>query len=276
MSETTLRRLTAEQFEQYQRDGFCGPIPVLTPAEVADLRADLEAFEATQGHPLDFPERSKPYLLFRWADAIVHHPAVLDAVQDVIGPDILCYHVTTWIKEANSDARVFWHQDDAYFHLDPPEHVTAWVALSDAGEREGCMRMIPGSHRNGLWAHSDKPVPESLVRRGQNIGDHLADDAGTLVPVRAGEMSFHHTHTVHSSGPNRGPDRRIGLGISYIPAHVRPLTEPRSSALLVRGQDRYRHFHPEERLRVPLSAEARAAHERAYDVYMKATRIDRI
>ena len=268
-------RLTESQITQYRTDGFCGPVPVLTPAEVADLRADLEAFEATQGHPLDFPERSKPYLLFRWADAIVHHPAVLDAVQDVIGPDILCYHTTVWIKEANSDARVFWHQDDAYFHLDPPEQVTAWVALSEAGVREGCMRMIPGSHRKGLWAHSDKPVAESLVRRGQNIGDDLSDDAGVLVPLRAGEMSFHNTHTVHSSGPNRGPDRRIGLGVSYIPAHVRPLTEPRSSALLVRGQDRHGHYHPETRLRTPLSAEARSAHEAAYELYMRATRIER-
>lgn len=268
-------RLTQAQADQYHRDGFCGPIPVLTPEEVREFRADLEAFELTQGHPLDFPERSKPYLLFHWADAIVHHPAVLDAVQDVIGPDILVYHTTVWIKEARSDARVFWHQDDAYFHLDPAEQVTAWVALSEASEREGCMRMIPGSHRNGLWSHSDKPAAESLVRRGQNIGDHLTDSDGVLVPVPAGAMSLHNTHTVHASGPNRGDDRRIGLGISYIPAHVRPLTEPRSSALLVRGQDRFGHYHPETRLGAPLRPEARAAHARSYNLYMAATRIAR-
>jgi hypothetical protein len=80
---------------------------------------------------------------------------------------------------------------------------------------------------------------------------------------------------VHASGPNRGDDRRIGLGISYIPAHVRPLTEPRSSALLVRGQDRFGHYHPETRLGAPLSPEARAAHVRSYDLYMAATRIAR-
>ncbi len=53
-------RLTQAQADQYHRDGFCGPIPVLTPEEVREFRADLEAFELTQGHPLDFPERSKP------------------------------------------------------------------------------------------------------------------------------------------------------------------------------------------------------------------------
>lgn len=268
-------RLTQAETLQYHRDGFLGPVPVLTGGEVRHFRAELETFEQAQGKPLDFPERSKPYLLFGWADAIVHHPAVLDAVQDVIGPDILVYHTTVWIKEAHSDALVLWHQDDAYFHLDPAEQVTAWVALSEATAREGCMRMVPGSQRNGLWRHSDKPIAESLVRRGQTVGDHLSDADGVLVPLHAGEMSLHNTHTVHASGPNRGDDRRIGIGISYIPAHVRPLTEPRSSALLVRGRDRFSHYHPETRLKVPLSAEARAAHQHAYGLYMAAARIER-
>lgn len=275
MSETRTRRLTEAQIAQYRRDGFLAPIPVLTQAEVTDFRADLEAFEATQGHPLDFPERAKPHLLFRWADALVNHPAILDAVEDVIGPDILVYHVTVWIKEPAGTARVFWHQDDAYFRLDPPEHVTAWVALSEAGAREGCLRMVPGSHRNGLLRHSDRPGPESLVRAGKNIGEGVSDDAGELVPLHAGEMSLHNTHTLHSSGPNQGPDRRIGLGISYIPTHVRPLNQPIGTALLVRGQDRFGHFHAENRLRVPLSADARAEHTRCYDLYMKASYLER-
>jgi hypothetical protein len=268
-------RLSQAQVDQYHRDGFCGPVPVLSAAEAQALRAELEDYERADGKELAFPEKSKPYLLFNWADTLVHHPAVLDAVQDVIGPDILVYHTTVWIKEAHSDALVLWHQDDAYFHLDPPEQVTAWVALSDASELAGCMRMIPGSHKAGLWNHSDNPIRESLVRRGQTIGDHLTDQDSVPVPLKAGEMSLHNTHTVHASGPNRSDDRRIGLGISYIPAHVRPLTEPRSSALLVRGEDRYRHYHPETRLRQPLGPAARAAHARSYELYMAAARIER-
>lgn len=211
------RALSQTQIDRYRDVGFLGGIPVLTPAEVATLRAELEAYEKTQGKPLDFPERAEPYLLFNWANTLVHHPRVLDAVEDAIGPDILVYHTTVWIKEPNTDARVFWHQDDAYFHLDPPEQVAAWVALSEAGEREGCMRMLPASHRDGLWAHSDKPVPESLARRGQNIGDDLPDDAGQLVPLRAGEMSFHNTHTVHSSGPTAAPTGGSVLGSAISP-----------------------------------------------------------
>jgi non-haem Fe2+, alpha-ketoglutarate-dependent halogenase len=141
--------LSQAQLEQYRRDGFAFPVPVLGAEEVRDLRVDLEYWEAQQGHPLDYPEKSKSYLLYRWADILVHHPKVLDAVEDVIGPDILVYHSTTWIKEAHTPAYVRWHQDGAYFFLDPLEHVTAWLALSEASERAGCMR----SYR----AHTDCP-----------------------------------------------------------------------------------------------------------------------
>lgn len=195
-------RLTDTQVEQYRRDGFCGPVPVMTTAEAQALRAELEEYEQADGKKLAFPDKSKPYLVFNWADTLVHHPAALDAVQDVIGPDILVYHTTVWIKEPHTDARVLWHQDDAYFNLDPAEQVTAWVALSDASELAGCMRMIPGSHRGGrLIDHNDRPVAESLVRRGQTIGEHLTDSDGTPVPLKAGQMSLHNTHTVHASGP---------------------------------------------------------------------------
>ena len=158
--------LSPGQAEQYRRDGFACPVPVLDAGEVRELRADLEYWEKQQGRPLDYPEKSKSYLLYRWADTLVHHPKVLDAVEDVIGPDILVYHSTMWIKEAHTPAYVRWHQDGAYFFLDPLEHVTAWVALSEASERAGCMRVIPGSHRLPLIEHDDKPGPHNMINRG--------------------------------------------------------------------------------------------------------------
>lgn len=266
-------RLSSAQVEQYARDGFTGPVPVLTSDEVRSFRGELEAYERAAGKAIGFPEKSKPYLLFGWADAIVHHPKVLDAVEDLIGPDILVYHTTLWTKEAQAAVFTLWHQDDAYFFLDPPQQVTAWVALSDASELAGCMRMIAGSHREGLVEHTEKPGGGNIIRRGRAIHDRFTDSDGTLVPLRPGEMSLHNTYTIHSSGANNSDDRRIGLGISYVPAHVRPKGGPRSSALLVRGTDRYGHFHAETRLETPLSAEARAAHKRAYDFYMKSAQI---
>ena len=241
------RILSPAQVEQYRTDGFAFPVPVLSADEVRDLRADLEAWERRQGHPLDFPEKSKSYLLYEWADTLVHHPKVLDAVEDVIGPNILVYHSTMWIKEAHTPAYVRWHQDGAYFFLDPLEHVTAWVALSEASEKAGCIRVIPGTHRLPMVEHDDKPDAHNMIKRGQGISGQYDDEKGVAMPLRAGELSLHHTALVHCSPGNDNDDRRMGLGISFIPTHVRPLGPVKPSALLVRGEDRYGHFDDERR-----------------------------
>jgi len=233
---------------------------VLSPEEVRRARAGLEAWEAQSGRPLAYPEKSAAYLLFDWADALAFHPAVLDAVEDLIGPDILVYHSTIFVKEANAPAFVHWHQDGAYFFLEPPEQVTAWIALSEASVRAGCMRIIPGSHRGDWLEHRDDPSPDNMIPRGQGVlGRHGPED-GVLMPLAAGQMSLHHTKALHASGPNANDDRRIGVNISFIPAHVRPLGAPRPGALLARGTDRHGHFAPEQRLQGHLSAQARAAH----------------
>ena len=121
------KRLTRAQISSYHDHGWASPVDVLTAAEVARIRAGLEAWERQSGKPLGYPEKSAAYLLFDWADALAFNPAILDAVEDLIGPDILAYHSTIFIKEANTPAFVHWHQDGAYFFLDPAEQVTAWI-----------------------------------------------------------------------------------------------------------------------------------------------------
>ncbi len=255
--------LTDAQVRRYQTDGFCFPVPVLDAAETQALRADLEAWEASRGHAIDWPEKSKSYLLFDWADRLVHHPKILDAVEDIIGPDILVYHSTLFVKEARQPAYVRWHQDSPYFYLEPQLHITAWVARSEASAAAGCMRAIAGSHRGPLYTHDDKPEPMNLIKRGQGISGHFGDSDGVLLPVAAGQMSLHHTDLVHASGRNDSDDRRIGYAISYIPTCVRPLGSPQPSALLVRGQDREQHFLAERRLRQAWSGQARGDHAEA-------------
>ncbi len=254
--------LSDAQVRHYEEQGYCEAVDVLSKEEVRRYRSDLEAWEASVGHALGWPEKSKSYLLFDWADQIVHHPKVLDAVEDLIGPDILAYHSTTWIKEAGSEAYTLWHQDGPYFFLDKPLHVTAWVALSDATVESGCVHVLPGSHKLGPMQHVDLPGPNNMIKRGQGIPgyDH---ETGVPMPVLAGQMSLHHTNLLHTSRGNHGKDRRIGLGISYIPTVVKPTGTVQPSALLVRGVDRYRHFLPEQRLRRALSEEAVAAHAEA-------------
>jgi ectoine hydroxylase-related dioxygenase (phytanoyl-CoA dioxygenase family) len=254
--------LTDAQVSHYDAQGYVEAIPILTPAEIRDYRAELEAYERSVGHPLGWPEKSKSYLLFDWADRIVHHPKVLDAVEDLIGPDILAYHSTSWIKEANSPSYTLWHQDGPYFFLDQPLHVTAWVALSDATVEAGCVHVLPGSHRLGPLRHEDAPAEHNMIKRGQGVPGY-DNEPGVPLPVPAGHMSLHHTHLLHTSRGNRSADRRIGLGISYIPTNVRPTGSSVPSALLVRGTDRFNHFLPERRLEHAMSDAAFAAHAEA-------------
>ncbi len=258
--------LSQAQVQAYERDGFVFPVDVLEAHEVQACRSELQAWEAERGAPIDFPEKSKSYLLFGWADRLVHHPRILDAVEDIIGPDILVYHSTLFVKEARTPAFVRWHQDSTYFYLQPHLHITAWVALSDASVAAGCMQALPGSHRWGAFEHDDKPEPMNMIRRGQGISGRFDDAQGLHMPVAAGQMSLHHTDLVHASAGNNTDDRRLGFAISYIPARVKPVGAVRPSALRVRGRS-HGHFVEEERLQVPCSEQARASHSRALALF---------
>src|SRR5438093_4507965 len=154
-----------------------------------------------------------------------------------------------------------WHQDATYFGLEPPLQVTAWVALTDASIEAGCMEVIPGSHKLGQLRHAEhSEATHNLLSRGQTITAELDTSRTEFMPVRAGQFSLHHTHLVHNSRPNLSADRRIGLGLSYIPTNVRCTSRTRLTAMLVRGTDRYGHFDDEPRPRVDVGAAERTVH----------------
>jgi non-haem Fe2+, alpha-ketoglutarate-dependent halogenase len=115
--------------------------------------------------------------------------------------------------------------------------------------------------------HDDRPDAHNMIKRGQGISRRFDRETGISMRLRAGELSLHHTALVHCSPGNDNDDRRIGLGISFIPAHVRPLGPVRPSALLVRGRDHYGHFLSETRLGTPMSPKARAAHAEAVRLF---------
>ncbi len=203
--------LSNDQIEQYRSEGWLSPIDVFTPAQAADARVELESFEAEHGPFADRAERSRAYLPFTWVDDIMRHPALVDVVEDLIGPDILCWNAIFWIKEAGAESFVGWHQDVTYWGMDNRELVSVWVALSEADEQAGCMRVLPGSHRQTL-SHDETYDPDNLLTRGQHINDiDLADTVA--MPLRPGQASFHNVATAHGSGPNQSGDRRIGLSL---------------------------------------------------------------
>lgn len=263
------KMLSSEAVQQYQRDGFYFPAPVLSRDEAAHFRRCLEQHEAKTGKPLQGNWRHKTHLLFTWADELVHYPKILDAVEDVIGPDIVCWTTNFFIKEANNPGFVSWHQDSTYWGLDPDDVITAWVAFTDATPENGYMQFIPGSHKVEQLPHVDTFHKDNLLSRGQEIAVDVDESKAVGIPLRAGEMSLHHIKLVHGSDPNRSNDRRIGLAIRYIPTHVRQ-TKVRDSAMLVRGIDKYHHFDYEPRPRADLDEAALAAHADAVARQVKA------
>jgi ectoine hydroxylase-related dioxygenase (phytanoyl-CoA dioxygenase family) len=263
------KQLGAEALGQYSHDGYYFPVPVLGTEEAADYRRRLERHEATTGKPLQGNWRHKTHLLFTWADELAHLPKILDAVEDVIGPDILCWTTNFFIKEANSPGFVSWHQDSTYWGLDSDDVITAWVAFTDATAENGYMQFIPGSHKIEQLPHVDTFHKDNLLSRGQEIAVDVDESRAIGIPLRAGEMSLHHIKLVHGSEPNRSHDRRIGLAIRYIPTYVRQ-TKVRDSAMLVRGTDKYHHFDCEPRPRADLDEAALAAHADAVARQVKA------
>ena len=270
-------RLSAAQVAQYQRDGFLFPIDCLTPEEVRHYRARLEDFEREQGDTFGrLPDlvRSKSHLLFTWMDELVRHPKVLDAVESMIGPNILIYHLTSWLKEPNDPSHVSWHQDGTYFGLEPAEQITAWIALTDSTPEMGCIKLLPGSHVIGQRPHKDTFTPGNLLSRGQTI-EHQLDYTNYVHDAAEGraDLAAPHPHRAlvraepHGPAPHR---HRRQLHPAALPPGQRSV---RVTAALVRGRDDYGHFDPEPRPTGDFDAGSRAAHAAAVERFFESNKL---
>ena len=263
------KQLSSDALDAYRRDGYYFPVPALRASEVARYRGCLEKHEAETGAPLQGNWRHKAHLLFTWVDELVHHPKIVDAAEDVLGPNLLCWTTNFFIKEANSPGFVSWHQDAFYWGLSKDDVMTAWVALSPANLESGCMKFLPGSQTQDHLQHVDTFHKDNLLSRGQEIAVKVEGEKTVDCILKPGEMSLHHVKVVHGSEPNRSNDRRIGLAIRYIPTDIKQL-KVRDSATLVRGTDRHKNFDHEPRPRRDLSDEALAAHADAIGRQVKA------
>jgi non-heme Fe2+,alpha-ketoglutarate-dependent halogenase len=263
------KKLTPDQIAQYERDGYICPVDAFSPERAAAWHEQLQAFERAEGQKMTRGHNFKPHLLFPWVDEIVHAPEVLDAVEDLIGPNIRLFHLSVWPKDPGTGTYVSWHQDATYFALDPICHVTAWVALTDAPVEAGCMEVVPGSHKLGQLRHADMQDTDNLLSRGQTLSADVDRSRTDYMAVKAGQFSLHHTHLVHNSRPNRSQNRRVGLGISYIPTHARCTMPTRVTAMLVRGRDTYNNFDDERRPLVEAGPEERAFHAEAVATFRR-------
>jgi ectoine hydroxylase-related dioxygenase (phytanoyl-CoA dioxygenase family) len=257
--------LTQDQVAAYGRDGILFPIPVMSEAEAAACVARIEALEAHWGGRIPKRRNQKLHMLAPWLNDIVRSPAVLDAVESLIGPDIICWNGGFFTKGAGDGSFISWHQDSTYWGLSHPNVVTAWIAFTPSTPQSGCMQVIPGTHTADQVAHRDTFAPGNLLSRGQEIAVEVDKSQAVDVVLRPGEMSLHHVRIFHGSEANNAPHRRIGYAIRYIPTYVRQVSGPRTTAFLVRGTDRYRHFDDEPVPQADFAPEAVAAYEQALD-----------
>ncbi|MEO8523901.1 MAG: phytanoyl-CoA dioxygenase family protein [Caldimonas sp.] len=236
--------LTPEQVDHFQDRGYVFPFRAFDAAQAESYRERIEAYERAVGHDANRTLKIKGYLAFPWLMEIATHPHVLDAVEDLIGPDILLFGASVFAKDARDPRYVSWHQDSAYFGLTPHSEITAWVALSDASTEMGCLRIAPGTHRGPALRHVETHAKDNMLAKGQALTG--IDEASAIeMPLAAGQFSLHHEHTAHSSLPNRSGRRRIGFAFFFIPTHVR-MAEGRGRATLVRGVDRHGHWDPDD------------------------------
>jgi ectoine hydroxylase-related dioxygenase (phytanoyl-CoA dioxygenase family) len=254
--------LSDKQVAAYHRDGYASPVRAMDAATAAAYRRRFEAYEAANGGWYELSKGAKLYLLQTWVTELVLNQNILDAVEDLLGPDLFCWGTSLFVKDSHNPGFVSWHQDATYWGLDKPDVVTAWVALSPATEVSGCMKVIPGSHQWNQIAHRDTLAKENLLTRGQEIAVDVNEDEAVLMPLQPGEVSLHHVLAAHASEPNRSDDRRIGVAIRYVAPHVRQINGDRDAALLVRGEDRYGHFMHEKAPKADMDAEAVAEHKR--------------
>jgi len=204
------KHLSAEAVAQYERDGFYFPIQAISAAEARSIRADVEVAErhlAAQGERL----RNRPHLLVTALDRVIRNETVLDAVEDLLGPNLLCWTSLFFTKDAHDPAFVSMHQDSTYWGLSSVEVVTAWIALSPSTVESGAMQFAPGTHKLDQIAHRETYGEHNMLTRGQ-IVEHEVDEAVDVV-LQPGEASLHHVRLIHGSGPNRSDDRRIGFAI---------------------------------------------------------------
>jgi non-haem Fe2+, alpha-ketoglutarate-dependent halogenase len=259
MPKSVPKSLTAEQIAQYREKGYLAPLRVMAEDEALALRSALETVEAGMGGPLRGDLRHKTHLLLPFLADLVRHPRILDAVEDLLGPDLLCWTSNFFIKEAADPAFVSWHQDSTYWGLSAPEVATAWVALTPSHAANGAMAVIPRSHRFDQLPHRDTFHRHNLLTRGQEVMVEVDETEAVPLFLRPGEMSLHHVRLVHGSPPNPSFDRRIGFAIRYIPTHLRQLAGD-DSATLVRGADHFHHFEHEPRPRIDMDPALLALH----------------
>jgi len=216
-----MSKLSSNQLQEYNDNGYVAPIDVLSKDEAFEIRKEIENIENKWPDELKGFGRNYVHMISPALDKVCHNSKILDSVESIIGKNILICGTTLFIKNPHEKGFVSFHQDATYIGLEPHNWVTAWLAITDANEENGCMKMWSGSHKDNIKHHEQKYHEDNLLTRGQTI-ENVPIDKTTPLILKAGQMSLHHPTIVHGSGLNKSNDRRIGFVIqSYIGSDVK-------------------------------------------------------
>jgi non-heme Fe2+,alpha-ketoglutarate-dependent halogenase len=225
--------LSPEQIRRYERDGIAYPIRIMSASEAQRFRAGFEELETHLSRELKYVAMT--HLYFRWAFDLSTYPNILNAVEQILGPDVLVQGTLILCKQANDSSFVAWHQDLNYTIQNSSPTISAWVALSNSTRRSGCMRVIPGSHKEDILPHSDSAIENNMVPFSVEVDRSRAID----IELRAGEMSLHDAGIVHGSSPNQSDDKRIGFIIRFVTPQYKQTVNP---VVRARGKKACQHL----------------------------------
>ena len=234
-----VRRLTEAEKAQYKTDGYVKNLPVFSEDGVAELQALYRDMAKRMPDDLDVNKVNN----WHKASARVFHvcrtPAILDYVEDVIGPDIMQWGCQLFVKHPGDGSVVPWHQDAQYWPLNPHRTVTVWLAVFDTDEKNGAMRLVSGSHHEGNFRHETNNA-ENLVL-DQEVPEPLIDyERVVSMDMKAGEMSLHDDGLLHGSLPNASDRMRVGFTMRFCPPDVKCDLDvwPNFETYVARGKDR--------------------------------------
>jgi non-haem Fe2+, alpha-ketoglutarate-dependent halogenase len=199
---------------RFEREGVVYPIPVLSPEKISFYLNHFSEVENLLGRPIK--RMGNPALHFAWASRLAKEAPVLEAVEEILGSDLLISGTLIFCKYPYDPGFVAWHQDTFYSKLDLTPSVSAWIALLDSTSENGCLRVVPGSHLLGTLLHQETRAPDNLLRRGEEIQVDVNEAEAVELVLKAGEMSLHHHAIIHGSRSNRSNTKRLGFIVRFV------------------------------------------------------------
>lgn len=254
--------LTEPQVTQFHELGYVAGIPVLSGAEAAEMFSTLQAWEKSSGKSVKETMRGKAHLLLKCLSDLVHHPRLVAALQDVLGPNVLCLESGFFWKNARDPSFVSWHQDNTYLQLQPPAALAAWLALTDSKKDNGALKVIPGSQKQGDLPYDMIPDENNMLKLSRQVRG-IDPSQAVHIELEPGQLSMHANHVVHGSEPNDSDRPRVGWSCIFAAPHARMTARGAMGATLVAGRDTHGYYELEPIPRFDFDPVALAAYERS-------------